>query len=251
MLKYSIYFSLFKVILTKFRGLILENEKSYLMALDKFQKSNWGKVRYIESRKNISRYLIEKSNILDYGCGNAFESLMYKNLCSEINLYDKSKYMMDLVKLDVGENKKYRLLYSDDEVFCNDKKYDLIMFHNVLAHIDDYEKLLSVSRLKLSKNGIMSIINVNDMSDLAVYKNNDVVRVKDSIYPVLSSLSGDLINRIPVSVLMGFLKENDFEIIDIKGIRKVELKKNNRGCIFLDKGLRKGFSYRFYQVICK
>jgi 2-polyprenyl-3-methyl-5-hydroxy-6-metoxy-1,4-benzoquinol methylase len=137
-------------------------------------------------------------NCLDIGAGTGFflELIYNQNIIKEgIGVEINSSYWKK-----INENLS---ITSEDEVKKLNKKYDLIVFNDVLHHVNDKKSFLEYYLNNyLSDNGIVFIKDMNDENILCKYHN----RLHDLIF------AGEKISEISKKTLLEIL--NAYNIID-------------------------------------
>jgi len=113
----------------------------------------------IEFRKKIIKNFLgelKDNYILDVGCGDGGLSLQYaaKN---KIDFLDLSQNMLNIVEHKLNDNQllSCRFLNGDFCKYRFDKKYDVIIFVGVLAHISSINKSVNKASELLKKNGVI------------------------------------------------------------------------------------------------
>jgi SAM-dependent methyltransferase len=102
---------------------------------------NWS----IKHQLKIFLQDINNKRILDFGCGDG----RYKKY-----IITKNEYIgIDVAESGHGENKNYDLLYDKKKIPFEDKAFDVIIFTEVLEHIEDVDLTISELNRVLKKNG--------------------------------------------------------------------------------------------------
>ena len=100
----------------------------------------------------IKRFASGK-NIVDYGCGNAN---FIVNAVNAGYKCDGVEYNLDFIKI-LKQNLNNVPLYTLDEFYIDDKKYDVIRLSNVLEHLNHPKFVVDKLCDKLVNNGILII----------------------------------------------------------------------------------------------
>ena len=159
------------------------------------------------------------ANVLDLGGGNAFEANYLAARSQKIYVIDPA--ICDKEIGNVRQIKKYAENFLAEE---NVRDYDLIMLHNSLGYMSDYEYVLKAVCDLLPQQGVLSILNVNPISDLVksiIDGRNDWVGRRMAPYYRISSLSGEKVVRFPVNYVLKKIEANGLRVISCKGIRRI------------------------------
>ena len=120
-------------------------------------------LNYFDNAKNFRLYqlnLIKKflnGNVAEVGPGNGKNLSQYINIPSEINLFEPSKKLYKNLRKKFKKNKKINIYNKNFR--SNLKKYDAILYLDVLEHIKN-DRLEIKHAFKSLKKGGMLIINV-------------------------------------------------------------------------------------------
>ena len=99
---------------------------------------------------------IKNKKILDVGCGSGGFTEFYFKYCKLVDLYEPSLNLYNILKNKF--KKKIKNIYKNKKYF-KQKKYDVILYFDVIEHIRDYRKEIKQAYQKLNKGGKL-IINV-------------------------------------------------------------------------------------------
>lgn len=145
--------------------------KAFFDNTDNYLKNNSN----ISLRKNIIKTLIGDKKgyrILDVGCGNGDLSKDYikKN---NVDFLDISQNMLDILKKTIKKEKidNIRLIQGDFLNYHFDKKYDVILFVGVLAHVDSVKTSVKKVSNLLNENGIVifQFTNTSNFIGMFIY----------------------------------------------------------------------------------
>jgi S-adenosylmethionine-dependent methyltransferase len=134
------------------------------------QDTPWSKLRYIIAAANIARHIPKKRlQILDAGGGNGVEAFSLASNGHSVTLVDYSAEMIKEAKNKKSTNKGkidfiQGELASIQEIFP-EKKFDLILCHNVLQYIENVEEILLALSKVIRGKGYLSVICVNKYSE--------------------------------------------------------------------------------------
>ena len=145
--------------------------KAFFDNTDNYLKNNSN----ISLRKRIIKTLIgdKKGNrILDVGCGDGELSKDYI-FNNNVDFLDISNNMLDIIKKKIKKKRidNIKFIQGDFLNYHFDKKYDLILFIGVLAHVDSVKiSIKKVSDL-LNKNGIaiFQFTNTSNLIGMFIY----------------------------------------------------------------------------------
>ncbi len=195
----------------------MQNDKKYEKIENwlAFQETPQGKLRYELTELVLNRYIKgKKLNILDIGGGNGKESLWLAKKGHNITIVDISKKMLLNAKKKFDENKvgnNLNIINTDlSNGFKIDKKFDVILIHNLFSYIDNVEQIIEQAFEHLSMNGILSIMQVNKYSEIfppiifennldKAYENIDATKTKIELYEdteVYRYTAEELVNKI-------------------------------------------------------
>ena len=106
---------------------------------------NWRKYQF----ENILKYI--NSSVLDVGPGTGNNIQYYKNKASQITLLEINKNLANSLKLKFDDDKKIIVLNTD--IHSQEKKFDTILYMDVLEHIEDDEKEINKALKQLNSGG--------------------------------------------------------------------------------------------------
>ena len=110
---------------------------------------NWRKYQF----KIISKYI--QRNVLEVGPGTGNNLKYYKNKVSTITLLDINKKLVRSLKKKFYKNKKIKILNSN--IHSIKKKFDTIMYMDVLEHIKTDKKEIKKAINLLNPGGYLII----------------------------------------------------------------------------------------------
>ena len=118
--------------------------------------SSW-ELEFFDAAKNWRRYQFENilkyinSNVLDVGPGTGNNIQYYKDKASQITLLEINKNLADSLKLKFDDDKKIIVLNTD--IHSQEKKFDTILYMDVLEHIEDDKKEINKALKQLNSGG--------------------------------------------------------------------------------------------------
>ena len=131
-------------------------------------KFNPIRIKYIKENiihnfklKNKSRPL-SGINILDIGCGGGLLSEPMSRMGANVTGIDASDKNIKIAKLHSKKNKlKINYLCSSPEKLKIEKKFDVILNMEIVAHVEDIDFFLKSCAKLLKKNGLMFVATIN------------------------------------------------------------------------------------------
>ena len=118
--------------------------------------SSW-ELEFFDAAKNWRRYQFENilkyinSSVLDVGPGTGNNIQYYKDKASQITLLEINKNLANSLKLKFDGDKKIIVLNTD--IDSREKKFDTILYMDVLEHIEDDEKEINKALKQLNSGG--------------------------------------------------------------------------------------------------
>ena len=106
---------------------------------------NWRKYQF----ENILKYI--NSTVLEVGPGTGNNVQYYKNRASQITLLETNKNLVNSLKSKFDGDKKITVLNSDIQI--QEKRFDTIMYMDVLEHIEDDKKEVNKALKHLNSGG--------------------------------------------------------------------------------------------------
>ena len=118
--------------------------------------SSW-ELEFFDAAKNWRRYQFENilkyinSSVLDVGPGTGNNIQYYKDKASQITLLEINKNLANSLKLKFDGDKKIIVLNTD--IHSQEKKFDTILYMDVLEHIENDEKEINKALKQLNSGG--------------------------------------------------------------------------------------------------
>ena len=118
--------------------------------------SSW-ELEFFDAAKNWRRYQFENilkyinSSVLDVGPGTGNNIQYYKDKALQITLLEINKNLANSLKLKFDGDKKIIVLNTD--IHSQEKKFDTILYMDVLEHIEDDEKEIDKALKQLNSGG--------------------------------------------------------------------------------------------------
>ena len=123
--------------------MILNNSNWELECFD--EAKNWRKYQF----ENVLKYI--NSSVLEVGPGTGNNVQYYRDRASEITLLEINKDTADSLKSKFKGDKKITVLNSD--INSQERKFDTILYMDVLEHIEDDEKEINRALEQLKPGG--------------------------------------------------------------------------------------------------
>lgn len=95
-------------------------------------------------KKNFQRYLDKKTILLDYGCGTGVWDKKIPIKVLKIYLYDKNKFLYNVLKKKYAQNKKIFLLKKIDKI--KKIKINAVIINSVFQYLHE-EKVIKLIKL--------------------------------------------------------------------------------------------------------
>jgi SAM-dependent methyltransferase len=181
----------------------------------------WFEARKIIISNILKKYIKDKKNILDYGCGVGI-NLGILSKFGKIFYYDKSKLAIDYVKKKY--TKKNFFYLSNNKLAYYKKKFDIIIAADVIEHIKNDKKKINELSSLLKKNGYI-LITVPAFQELFSSKDKSLKHyrryTKDSLHKILKDHFHEIeftyfnfILFIPIAIIILFFKITKINFID-------------------------------------
>jgi ubiquinone/menaquinone biosynthesis C-methylase UbiE len=137
-------------------------------------------IRMVAIRKML--HGINKSKILDLGCGDGSLSLQFLPEVDLITLVDFSDNMLNICRNKVPGQWKNRVEFiaKDINLFAPKQKYDVVLCMGVLSHVDSIHRVLN-KIFECTKPGGYCIIQLSDSGKLLGKLLNSYVRFKKNL----------------------------------------------------------------------
>lgn len=170
----------------------------------KYKNKNWSFYPYIkEKEKFVLNYIKDKKGIkiLDVGCGEGYFLKKIKKLGYNIKGIDKEYESDNIEKIDIFK-------------FKTKEKFDIILCLDFIEHLNykQQEDLLIILRSLLKEDGII-IFSIPSLSSLVsrirFLLKGEFIRTAN-----IHKHTGDR----PIKEYLSLLKDNGYNIMDIKGI---------------------------------
>lgn len=132
------------------------------------QQTLASRLLYDLSAQHLNNVLVKKPlRILDAGGGNGSDSLTLAQQGHQIDLVDLSQSMLADLQQEARERNLADLITTHamnirkiPDYFA-DETFDVVLCHNVLQYIEDWESLLEVLLAPLKPGGVLSLITLN------------------------------------------------------------------------------------------
>ncbi len=162
--------------------------------------------------------------VLDFGAGFGNVSFFIRNKAQKIYLYDKSEYMLEVLKVNFQNSKNMHIISSVNDI---DEKVDIILVNSVLQYmsIDELKKaLLELQRIcKPDTKIVFSDIiphNYSKITDFLVqlklslkfrfFRKLMIYAVSNSVFSPSLSLSSNYLTKYDEDELIEILSEFNF-----------------------------------------
>ena len=163
------------------------------MSKKNYEYDGW-ELRFFDKSKNFRDYQLSlikdhlKGHLAEVGPGNGTNLSHYIKYPKKIDLYEPTKKMFHDLKKKFKKNKKIKF---HNKVFGNNKKYNTIIYLDVIEHIKEDKKEIIKAFKSLKKGGNL-IINVpaflhlysnfdRDVGHFKRYSKNDFKKILDCI----------------------------------------------------------------------
>jgi len=165
--------------------------------------------------QNLEEKKIKNLDVLDLGCGGGLTCEPLARLKANVTGIDFIKQNIEIAKKHAyNANLKINYIHNDLEAITINKKFDLIIMMEVLEHLDDWKKNISIIRKNLKPEGIIiiSTINRTQLSKLfAIY-------LAENILKWVPMNTHDYRKLIKPNELKETLIKNNFVLKNIKGM---------------------------------
>ena len=162
--------------------------------------------------------------VLDFGAGFGNVSFFIRNKAQKIYLYDKSEYMVEVLKVNFQNSKNMHIIPSLDEI---DEKVDIIIVNSVLQYMspDEFKKsLIELQRICKPETRIVfsDVIphNYSKVTDFFVqlklslkfnfFRKLVLYAVSNSLFSPSLSLSSNYLTKYDEGELKAILSEFNF-----------------------------------------
>ena len=134
-------------------------------------------LKFFDGSKNFRQYQLElmkkyiKGNVAEVGPGNGMNLNSYLELPHKIDLYEPTPRLFKNLKQNFSNTKK--ILFFNKKFDGSKKKYNTVLYLDVLEHIKDDQKEINKAFASLKSGGFL-IINVPAFSHLYSQFDKDV-----------------------------------------------------------------------------
>lgn len=163
---------------------------------------------YGEVLRKASKYLKKKDRLLDIGCGNGFFLLeALEQGYKEVYGIEPSRHAVDLADPRIKNKIKISILRENQ---FEPAFFDAVCLFQVIDHIEEPNKVLSICSKYLKKDGIIIIIshNVNALSSLILGERSPIFDIEHTQLFSKKTISRILIN-------------NGFKILEISDLSNI------------------------------
>ena len=118
---------------------------------------------FFDLSKNFRKYQFDlikefvSGNVAEIGPGNGIILELYLDHCDKLDLFEPDKNLFSKLSYKFSNHKKITVI--NDELNTSSNIYDVILYLDVLEHIEDYEKEILKAHNALKKGGYL-LINV-------------------------------------------------------------------------------------------
>jgi len=137
------------------------------------QDAPWGKLRYTLVLANLALHLTKpQQKILDVGGGNGVESILLAQQGHHITLVDFSNEMLTAARITIDRlNLESQVTVQQADVvdlpqLFVDKRFDVVLLHNVLQYVPDTDTALRAIHAVLQDDGFFSLGIINPYSEV-------------------------------------------------------------------------------------
>ena len=179
------------------------------------------RIKYIQGVLNKNK--LNKTKILDIGCGGGLISEGVSKLGADVTGIDFVKENIKVAKMHAKKNNlNINYIVKDFEKEKITSKFDVIIIFEVLEHLNDWESFLKKIRLNLKKNGILiiSTINKNLISKFFT------LDIAENFLKWIPLNTHNYYKFIKPEELEFFLSTNNFKQIKFKGLTYDPIKLN-------------------------
>ena len=169
----------------------------------------------ISNEMKNNRYL-ENLKILDIGCGGGLISEPLSRLGGKVTGIDASEKNVKVAKLHAQKNNlKIRYLQNSPEKFEEYNSYDIILNLEIVEHVDDINLYIKSCEKLLKKNGLMFTATINRTFTSYV----KAIIGAEYVLRWLPIGTHEWSKFIKPEELENYLNENNFNTIDVKGLK--------------------------------
>ena len=154
--------------------------------------------------------------ILDIGCGGGLISEPLSRLGGKVTGIDASEKNVKVAKLHAQKNNlKIRYLQNSPEKFEEYNSYDIILNLEIVEHVDDINLYIKSCEKLLKKNGLMFTATINRTFTSYV----KAIIGAEYVLRWLPIGTHEWSKFIKPEELENYLNENNFNTIDVKGLK--------------------------------
>lgn len=101
--------------------------------------------------RNCNEYLKSNMKVLDFGSGDGYLSYTLKKINKDLTVHATDYFLID------NDFYKNIIFFNIDDIFSNNRKYNLIILRHVLEHIEDPFKIVNLLLEKLEPGGCILV----------------------------------------------------------------------------------------------
>jgi len=217
--------------------MIIESKKSEFDHFSRLARDWWSKngkfktlhdiqpIRINYIKKVVNKRKLNKTKILDIGCGGGLISEGVSKLGAHVTGIDFVKENIKIARVHAKKNNlNINYIVKDFEKEKITSKFDIIIIFEVLEHLNEWETFLKKIRLNLKDNGILiiSTINKNLISKFVT------LDIAENFLKWIPHNTHSYYKFIKPEELEFFLSANNFKNIKFKGLTYDPFKLNWR-----------------------
>ena len=187
----------------------------------------WNLLRYELTHELIERHISNKiSSVLEVGCGNGYESSLWNGKADYITLSDSSGKMLDSAKVlfnSLSVSSRLDFIQSDakDLAEKTNRKFELILFNNVIEYVDDPKRTLASLKDLLAPNGMLAVRHINRYSNVfipAMYEHDLETSLRYLQNPEITTSFGIVIKTYAKAEMQYLIEEVGYKIKKYYGL---------------------------------
>ncbi|MBI1326767.1 MAG: bifunctional 2-polyprenyl-6-hydroxyphenol methylase/3-demethylubiquinol 3-O-methyltransferase UbiG [Alphaproteobacteria bacterium] len=151
--------------------------------------------------------------ILDAGCGGGLVCEPLARLKYDVTGLDADAQAIKIAK-DHAKLMKLNINYKCELIENHKEKYDAVLALEIVEHIDDWRNFLKFCLNRLNKNGILVLSTLNKTAKSFLFG----IVGAEHILGLVPKGTHNWKQFIPPAEIAAFLRENGFELMDLKGI---------------------------------